>query len=71
MLLFNLSDNDWKLLKDLLEIIKPISKHLESDKRLSHYLERIYFYSNRVIHRENCVNVLNLVTNMFPQVSLV
>ena len=46
----------------------PISRHLEGDRRLNHYLERIYFYSNRVMHRYCCSRVLDQLVVMFPQV---
>jgi hypothetical protein len=67
---FDFSDQDWNFLNELFTTLNPISSHLEGDRRLNHYLERIYFYANRVMHRYCCSNVLNQLVEMFPQVNL-
>lgn len=66
-----LSDIEWKKLNDYLENLKSmpnIFSNFEDDKRLQHYFERIYFHTNRSLNREHCINVLNIITDLFPRV---
>lgn len=62
------SDQDWKTLNELINSLKKLSKYLDNDRRLYHYLERIYFYTSRALEREQCKNVFESLTDVFPKV---
>ena len=55
-------------MNECLQVVKPLSKHIENDRRLNHYLERIFFYTNRSNARESCNQVLDSIASLFPQV---
>lgn len=64
---FNLSDKDWNILIKFLDAIKPIKAQLENDRRITHYLERIFSYINRVGHRGPCSLTLKKLEDLFPK----
>ena len=46
--------------------MRPIKRHVENDRRISHYIERIYAYTNRVSHRGPCRLALKKLEDLFP-----
>ena len=44
---------------------------MENDRRLNHYIERIYFYTSRAAEREVCKSVLDTLADVYPKVFLV
>ena len=64
----NSSDKDWSLLVKYFESLRPIKGHIENDRRVAHYLERIYSYTNRTCHRDSSALILNKLADLFPHV---
>ena len=64
----NSSDKDWNLLGKYFESLRPIKSHIEHDRRVAHYLERIYSYTNRTCHRDSSALILNKLADLFPHV---
>lgn len=61
------TDDAWQNLSSCFQQIQPMIEEFESDRRLYHYLERIYFYSCRAVYRKSCSDLLDLVSSMFPE----
>lgn len=47
--------------------MRPIGKYIENDRRMAHYLERIFAYTNRVSHRGPCRLALKKLDDLFPR----
>jgi hypothetical protein len=62
------SDKDWSYLLKYFELLRPIRKQLESDRRVSHYLERIYSYLYRNSHKNSCSLIIRKLSDLFPNV---
>jgi hypothetical protein len=48
--------------------MKKCCKFLEKDRRLNHYIERIYFYTTRTVDRKACKDALDALADVFPKV---
>lgn len=64
----NLSDKEWELLDKTFQTLKPVSSLFESDRRIYHYLERVYSYVTRSPDREVCQLVYKQIEQLFPNV---
>ncbi len=60
------NDKDWNVLIKYLDSLRPLRKCVENDRRIAHYLERIYSYTNRVGHRGPCRLTLKKLEDLFP-----
>ena len=60
------SDKDWNILCKYFDTLTPIRRHVENDRRMAHYLERIFAYTNRASNRTVCRQALNRLDQMFP-----
>ena len=67
----NFSDKEWELLNKALESLKPVSGLFENDRRIYHYLERVYSYVTRSSDREICQLVYRQIEELFPNVKLI
>ena len=65
------SYKDWYLLSDYIDSAKPLKSYLESDRRVNHYIERIFYYTNRAPDREPCSFVLKQINDIFSNVKLI
>lgn len=64
------SDEDWIMLYDHFSTLQSIASFLESDKRIVHYLERLFYVANKPSYQnEHTLNLINLLTEMFPMVN--
>lgn len=65
----NKRDEDWIVLYEYFSALRPLASQLEADKRIIHYLERIFYVANRSsFQNESTLKLIDLLTQMFPKV---